>query len=42
MVAKSTGIESLERGSYTDVSRKIDGLGLYIVDHPFVDRPAPK
>lgn len=43
MVDKSTGAESLEQGRYTDVSKKIDGRWLYIVDHPSVGPPqAPK
>jgi uncharacterized protein (TIGR02246 family) len=40
MVDKATGAESVERGRYTDVQKKIDGRWLYIVDHPS-DDPAP-
>lgn len=37
LVDKSTGNESVEHGRYTDVSRKIDGRWLYMVDHPSLD-----
>lgn len=37
MVDKSSGVESLEQGRYTDVSKQINGRWLYIVDHPSVD-----
>jgi hypothetical protein len=41
MVDKATGAESVERGRYTDVQKKIDGRWLYIVDHPSDDPAAP-
>lgn len=31
---KSIGIELSEQGRYTDVSKKINGRWVYIVDHP--------
>ena len=40
LVDKKTQAESVERGRYTDVQKKIDGRWLYIVDHPS-DDPAP-
>ena len=40
LVDKTTHAESVERGRYTDVQKKIDGRWLYIVDHPS-DDPAP-
>jgi len=40
LVDKATHAESVERGRYTDVQKKIDGRWLYIVDHPS-DDPAP-
>ena len=40
MVDKATQVESVQRGRYTDVQRKIDGQWLYVVDHPS-DDPAP-
>lgn len=39
-VDKATHVESVEHGRYTDVSKKIGGRWLYIVDHPS-DDPAP-
>lgn len=39
-VAKADGKESTEVGRYTDVTRKIDGHWLYIVDHASDDPPA--
>ena len=39
MVDKTTHAESVERGRYTDVQKKIDGRWLYIVDHPSDDPP---
>jgi len=39
LVDKATGVESTERGRYTDVSRKIDGRWQYVVDHPSDDPP---
>ncbi|MDQ3038943.1 MAG: nuclear transport factor 2 family protein [Pseudomonadota bacterium] len=40
VVDNATGIESVTRGRFTDVSKKVDGRWLYIVDHPS-DDPAP-
>ena len=40
VVDKATKVESVQRGRFTDVSRKIDGRWVYIVDHPS-DDPAP-
>lgn len=40
MTDKATGAETTEHGRYTDVSRKIDGRWLYMVDHPSDDPPA--
>jgi uncharacterized protein (TIGR02246 family) len=40
LVDKATKAESVQRGRFTDVSKKIDGRWLYIVDHPS-DDPAP-
>lgn len=40
MVSKADGKEATEVGRYTDVSRKIDGHWLYVVDHAS-DDPAP-
>lgn len=40
MVDKATGDESVEHGRYVDVTKKIDGHWLYIVDHPSDDPPA--
>jgi uncharacterized protein (TIGR02246 family) len=41
MVAKDTGVETTERGRFTDVSKKVDGKWLYVVDHPSDDPPPP-
>jgi uncharacterized protein (TIGR02246 family) len=38
--AKATGVESTVTGRFTDVSRKIDGRWVYLVDHAS-DDPAP-
>ena len=40
VVDKATGTESVTRGRFTDVSKKIDGRWLYLVDHPSDDPPA--
>ena len=40
VVDKATQVESVQRGRYTDVQKKIDGRWLYTVDHPS-DDPAP-
>ncbi len=40
MVDKATGVETTEHGRYTDVSKKIGGRWLYVVDHPSDDPPA--
>ncbi len=40
VVDKATGAESVQHGRYTDVSKRIDGRWLYIVDHPSDDPPA--
>ena len=39
-VDKATGAERVQRGRYIDVSKRIDGRWLYVVDHPS-DDPAP-
>ena len=39
-VDKKTGVQTVERGRYTDVQKKIGGRWQYIVDHPS-DDPAP-
>lgn len=39
-ISKSDGKEAIEVGRYTDVSRKIGGRWLYVVDHAS-DEPAP-
>lgn len=39
MVDKATGAETTENGRFTDVSRKIGGHWLYVVDHPSDDPP---
>ena len=39
MVDKATGAEVVQRGRYTDVSKRIDGRWLYLVDHPSDDPP---
>jgi uncharacterized protein (TIGR02246 family) len=41
VAAKDTGVETASRGRYTDVSRKIDGKWVYLVDHASDDPPAP-
>ena len=41
MVDKATGAEVVQRGRYTDVSKRIDGRWLYLVDHPSDDPAAP-
>jgi len=41
MVDKASGAEVVQRGRYTDVSKKIDGRWLYVVDHPSDDPAAP-
>jgi uncharacterized protein (TIGR02246 family) len=41
MVDKASGAEVLQRGRYTDVSKKVDGRWLYVVDHPSDDPPPP-
>jgi ketosteroid isomerase-like protein len=40
LVDKATAKETVERGRYVDVQKKIDGRWQYIVDHPS-DEPAP-
>lgn len=40
-VDKASGAEVVQRGRYTDVSRKVDGRWLYVVDHPSDDPPPP-
>lgn len=40
VVDKTTKAETVQSGRFTDVSKKIDGRWLYIVDHPS-DDPAP-
>ena len=37
---KASGAEVVQRGRYTDMSKRIDGRWLYVVDHPS-DDPAP-
>ena len=37
---KATGKETVQRGRYTDVSRKVGNRWLYVVDHPSDDPPA--
>jgi ketosteroid isomerase-like protein len=39
-VDKTTKVESVQSGRFTDVQKKIDGRWLYTVDHPS-DDPAP-
>ena len=39
-VDKATQVETVERGRFTDVQKKINGRWLYTVDHPS-DDPAP-
>jgi uncharacterized protein (TIGR02246 family) len=40
-VDKATGKESTEVGRYVDVSRKVDGKWVYVVDHASDDPPPP-
>lgn len=40
MVSKADGSETASVGRYTDVSRRVDGQWLYVVDHAS-DDPAP-
>jgi len=42
MVEKASGAEVVQTGRFTDVSRRIDGRWLYVVDHPSDDPPPPK
>ena len=39
MVNKSNGAEAVQRGRFTDVSKKVNGRWLYVVDHPSDDPP---
>ncbi|RZA20507.1 MAG: nuclear transport factor 2 family protein [Lysobacteraceae bacterium] len=39
MVDKATKVETVQRGRFTDVQKKIDGRWLYTVDHPSDDPP---
>lgn len=39
-VDKASKAESVERGRYTDIQKKIDGRWQYTVDHPSDDPPA--
>jgi uncharacterized protein (TIGR02246 family) len=39
LTAKDTGEVTASRGRYTDVSRKVDGKWLYVVDHASDDPP---
>lgn len=41
VVVKASGAEVVQRGRYTDVSKKIDGRWVYLVDHPSDDPPPP-
>jgi ketosteroid isomerase-like protein len=41
-VDKATGKETTAVGRFVDVSRKIDGKWVYVVDHASDDPPAPK
>lgn len=41
MVSRADGKEVTEVGRYTELSRKIDGKWMYIVDHASDDPPAP-
>jgi uncharacterized protein (TIGR02246 family) len=41
MVDKTSGAEMVQRGRFTDVSKKIAGRWLYLVDHPSDDPPPP-
>lgn len=38
-VDKSTQVETVQRGRFTDVQKKVDGRWLYTVDHPSDDPP---
>ena len=38
-VDKASGVESTERGRFTDVQKKVGGRWLYLVDHPSFDPP---
>lgn len=40
VVSKEDGKETASAGRYTDVSRKIDGRWMYVVDHASDDPPA--
>lgn len=40
LVSKADGSESLSTGRYTDVSRKVDGKWVYVVDHASENPPA--
>jgi uncharacterized protein (TIGR02246 family) len=40
-VDKATGKATTQAGRYVDVSRKIDGKWVYVVDHASDDPPAP-
>lgn len=40
-VEKATGKETTQAGRYVDVSRRIDGKWVYVVDHASDDPPAP-
>lgn len=39
-VNKASGVESTERGRFTDVQKKVGGRWLYFVDHPSIEPPA--
>ena len=41
MVDKASGAEVVTTGRFTDVSKRIDGRWLYVVDHPSDDPPPP-
>ncbi|MEO5628635.1 MAG: nuclear transport factor 2 family protein [Thermomonas sp.] len=40
VVDKASGTEMVQRGRYTDVTKRIDGRWLYVADHPSDDPPA--
>ena len=40
LVSKEDGKETLSTGRYTDVSRKVDGKWMYVVDHASENPPA--
>ncbi|GAA4867964.1 nuclear transport factor 2 family protein [Luteimonas vadosa] len=40
-VDKATQVESVDRGRFVDVQKKIDGRWLYTVDHPSSEPAAP-